>query len=283
MVQEQETAQVFTYLRSAGVEPILGKGWAIARLYPERGLRPYGDIDLFMRPEEFERANTALLDRSAPAAAIDLQKGCRNLSMDRTMDQVCERSQLVRLGNVDIRVLGLEDHFRLLCIHLLDHGAFRPLWLCDVALVMESLPESFDWDYFLSGNEKRRDWVACTMGLAHSVLGANLGDWPVSARARNLPRWLVPALLNQWSARQFYTVDLIPLWAHLRHPAQALRAIRLRWPSPIQASVELGAPFNEMPRLPLQIAAALRRATLFAFRPFYDSIRSNSAARHRLN
>jgi len=29
-----------------GVEPILGKGWAIARLYPERGMRPYGDIDL---------------------------------------------------------------------------------------------------------------------------------------------------------------------------------------------------------------------------------------------
>src|SRR5207249_8403384 len=30
-------------LRSAGVEPLLAKGWAVARLYPEAGLRPHGD------------------------------------------------------------------------------------------------------------------------------------------------------------------------------------------------------------------------------------------------
>jgi hypothetical protein len=264
-IHQQETVQAFNYLRSTGVEPVLGKGWAIARLYPERGLRPYGDIDLFMRPEEFRRAKKALLDPSAPALAIDLQNGCRDLKEDRTMDQVYERSQLVRLGDVDIRVLGIEDHLRLLCIHLLGNGAFRPLWLCDVAVVMESLPESFDWDYFLSGDRRRTDWVACTMGLAHAVLGANLGDWPVSARARNLPRWLIPALLKQWSAHEFYSVDFIPLSAHLRQPAQAFHALRLRWPSPIQASIELGAPFNEMPRLPLQIADTVRRAFLFAF------------------
>src|SRR5438132_6243758 len=43
---EREVTQVFATLRSVGVEPILIKGWAIGRMYPETGLRPSGDIDL---------------------------------------------------------------------------------------------------------------------------------------------------------------------------------------------------------------------------------------------
>src|SRR6266550_2307554 len=45
-IHERQVARVFRVLRSAGVEPILLKGWAIGRLYPEPGLRPTGDIDL---------------------------------------------------------------------------------------------------------------------------------------------------------------------------------------------------------------------------------------------
>ncbi len=263
VIHEQETAQAFAYLRSAGVEPILGKGWAIARLYPEHGLRPYGDIDLFVRPEEYERAEMALRSPSVPGLPMDLQRGCRDLKSDRSMEQVFAHSEPVRLGDANIRVLGQEDHLRLLCMHLLGHGAFRPLWLCDIAVVMESLKDGFDWDYFLSGERRRTDWVACTMGLAHAILGANLGNWPISARARKLPGWLAPALLKQWSAREFYILDTSPLKAYWFLPLKALHAIRLRWPNPIQATVELGARFNELPRAPLQVADCIRRAALF--------------------
>jgi hypothetical protein len=36
-------------------------------------------------------------------------------------------------------------------------------------------------------------------------------------------------------------------------------ALRLRWPNAIQATVELGAPFNGAPRLPYQVGECVRR------------------------
>src|SRR5262245_4650000 len=41
-VQAHLLQQLFVALCSSGVEPLLIKGWAVARLYPEPGLRPYG-------------------------------------------------------------------------------------------------------------------------------------------------------------------------------------------------------------------------------------------------
>lgn len=263
-VLERHTVRAFTYLQSKGIDPILVKGWAIARHYPEAGLRPYGDIDLIVRPQDYARTKSALQQPAALGLPIDLQQGCPDLERDRTLERIYARCKQVRLMNAEIRVLCPEDHLRLLCLHMLRHGAFRPLWLCDIALTMESLPQNFDWDYFLSGNKRRTDWVSCALGMAHAVLGAELGDWPVAARARNLPRWLIPALLKQWSAGEYYIIDTSPLKTYLFKPTEALRAIRLRWPNPIHATVELGTAFNGLPRFPYQVADSFRRAALFA-------------------
>src|SRR3977135_1985144 len=48
-IHEEKVAKAFRLLRSSAIEPILVKGWAAAGYYPERGLRPYGDIDLLVR------------------------------------------------------------------------------------------------------------------------------------------------------------------------------------------------------------------------------------------
>ena len=50
----------------------------------------------------------------------------------------------------------------------------------------------------------------------------------------------------------------------LRHPAGTLKALRLRWPNPIQATVGVGGPFNSLPRLPFQIGECLVRTLRFA-------------------
>ena len=39
----------------------MAKGWLAAGLYAQRGLRPYGDIDLWVRPQEQEAAFAALV------------------------------------------------------------------------------------------------------------------------------------------------------------------------------------------------------------------------------
>ena len=259
--KEGQIVQAITLLRSAGVEPLLVKGWAVARLYPERGLRPYGDIDLCVRPEQYAVAVAALAAPDAEGVVVDWHKGLPQLHRP-SLDDVYERSQLVPLLNVDVRILGPEDHLRYMCIHMLQHGAYRALWLCDIAVVLESLPEDFDWEYLLRGDRRPADWVASTVCLAHQLLGARLDRIPTAARDRHLPRWLLPSVLGQWSIEEHY-MDSPGLAYSLRHPAQLPKMLRLRWPNPIQATVGVGGPFNELPRLPFQLWECVLRTAYF--------------------
>lgn len=258
-VHERQLMRAITILRSAGVEPLLAKGWAVARLYPEPGLRPYGDIDLCVRPEQHAAAVAALRSAAGQGGPVDLHQGFRLL--DRSWDGLCDRSQLVRLGEVDIRILGPEDHLRLLCVHMLSHGVERPLWLCDVGAALASRPADFDWDRCLAGSKRRSDWVACALGLAHQLLGARLDGTPVAWRANHLPSWLVPTVLRQWGLGYRHRE---PIVAYLRHPARVPGALLLCWPDPILATVEVGGPFNELPRLPFQLAQCLSRTIQIA-------------------
>lgn len=256
-LHERDLAQVITRLRAGGVESCVVKGWAIAQLYLEPGLRPHGDIDLCVRPEEYAAATAILQNWVGHTAVVDLHQGFAQLDVC-SLDELYARSQLVRLGELDVRVLGLEDHLRLLCVHLLRHGAWRPLWLCDVAVALESRPSGFDWDRCLGRNRRRADWVACTIGLAHQLLDVPVDDTPVAWRARHLPRWLVPAVLEQWKTP--CTVDHLPpepFATTLHHPARVPKALYLRWPDPIVATIDRKGPFNALPRLPFQLGAYL--------------------------
>jgi putative nucleotidyltransferase-like protein len=125
-LREHQLIQSLKLLRSARIEPMLAKGLAVARLYPERGLRPYGDIDLYV----FRR-----------------------------------------------------------------------------------------WQ----------------LGRGH--------------------------------------IGTLPAAALLRRPAGLLKALRPRWPNPIQATVSLGGSFNELPRLPFQLGECMKRTSQFVARGEYFSTR----------
>ena len=260
-LQEREILQAFEVLRSAGIEPLLAKGWAITRLYPGPGLRSYTDIDLCVRAQHRSMAKDTLSDLVAQGCWLDLHTEFRPL--DRTVEELYLHSQQVSLGEAEIRVLGPEDQLRLSCLHMLYHGVFRPVWLCDLGMVLESLPSDFDWDYFLHGRHRNSDGVLCALGLAHRLLGANLPqDAPLALREAHLPGWLIPSVLEQWGKMEHYMYSL-PMAFHLRHPKGLFQALRLRWPNSIQATTRVGGPFNELPRLPFQIAEVFLRTGRF--------------------
>lgn len=262
-IKEIEISQVFSFLRSQGLEPLMGKGWAIARHYPEPGLRPYGDIDLYVRPEEHAAFAAALGKPESGRWNIDLHRGAAELD-DRGFDELYARSQLVRLGEVEVRTFGPEDHLRLLCLHFLREGALRPLWLCDIAVALNSLPSGFDWKYFLSGSERRADWAICAIGLARQLLGAETDGLPVAGRAERLPRWLIPTVLQQWGAGKITKGRRVPMASYLRNPAGALSSLLQRWPNAIEATVGVKGPFNNWPRLPFQLGDCVLRTVRFA-------------------
>ncbi|MCU1281948.1 MAG: hypothetical protein JWM53_5494, partial [bacterium] len=91
---------------------------------------------------------------------------------------------------------------------------------------------------------------------------------PRRGRARALPRWLVPAVLRQWSDETFTPQGArTPMANLLGQPRAMLSAARQRWPNPIEATIGVGALFDEAPRLPFQLAECVRRAARFITSP----------------
>ena len=263
-ILEAKIPAAFARLRARGVEPLLGKGWAVARLYPRPGLRPYGDIDLYVRAEDGPAARAALDEPGANGLPVDLHCGLAELD-DRRFEDVLARSRTVRLGDAEVRVFGPEDHLRLLALHLLRHGAWRPVWFADVALILETVPPDFEWACFMSGDGARTDAAVCALRLAHELLGASLEGVPAPVRERRLPRWLVPAILRQWGDVGFEPHGTrTPMAVELRRPRGLLRALRARWPNAVEATVGRRARFNGLPRLPFQIGECFARTLRFA-------------------
>lgn len=268
-LQEREIEHVFSLLRSAGVEPILLKGWAAAGLYPERALRPPGDIDLCIRPVQYEVAKAALWGPERRGTALtDLNHTEFARLGDAGWDGLYARSLLAPLNDSRIRVLGREDQLRLLCLHLLRHSAYRPLWLCDVAAALESAAADFDWGAALGGDVPERNWVACALDVAHRLLGARFDHAPEGVRAFRAPEWLFGEVLKQWQrpcTDQRRPRELMAV--SLRRPSRALPALLDRWPDPIRASIRLGLPFDESLGLTRQLRFYLTQSADFLKRP----------------
>ncbi|HET9531637.1 MAG TPA: nucleotidyltransferase family protein [Blastocatellia bacterium] len=263
IIHEINLKKVLALYRSNGIDPVLVKGGAIARLYPELGLRLYGDIDLCIPPKQYEAAVEVKRSAEGRSFPIDLHRGFEKLD-NRRADELFARSEVVKIGEVEARVLCPEDHLRVLCLHTLRHGAMRPVWLIDIAVAFESRPDRFEWDICIGNDKRRADWIACSIGLAHRLLGVNVDDTPVARRAKSLPRWIVPSVLKLWSSRQKPHGIRTPMAHYLRHPAGLAAAIRLRWPNPIEATVDVNGPFNEWPRLPFQLGDCVVRTARFA-------------------
>jgi hypothetical protein len=257
-VGEGDVAEACRSLREAGLRACLGKGWALSRRYPQPGLRPCGDVDLYVRRQDAPRARRAL---ARGPVAVDLHAGFADLD-DRDASEIERRAEQVALGGGSVRLLGPEDHLRLVALHALRHGMLRPLWLCDVALLVESIPAGFDWSYFSAGHPRRSRAALVCFSLAEALLGASLEAVPVDLRAQP-PSWLVPATLQAWSSGVPLHGARTPFGAALASPRSLWPAIRMRWPNPIEATARLSAPFDERPRLPYQLADVALRAAGF--------------------
>jgi len=265
-LRRRQVARVFEVFRAHGVEPILLKGWAAARLYAEEGLRPYADVDLCIPPEqaaEARRAHGAV----AEECSIDLHLGLHHLD-DRPLADVYERSEQVALEGGRVRILGAEDHLRLLALHMLGHGAWRPVWLADIAAALERRPASFDWARFEAGAPRRTEWAATALRLAHLLLGADVDGVPASLVHRPTPGWAMGAILDAWGfdGRRVPQGARLPM-GQVRGIASLVTGLWERWPDPLEATVGVGAPINAFPRWPVQLAECVARVTRFLRAP----------------
>jgi hypothetical protein len=248
--REQHIGPLLGKFRRVGMDPILIKGWSLARLYPESGLRPYCDIDFVVPDYQAEAALSLVADGQDPR--VDLEHEQITRFDQRTWNELRHRSCVVTLGKAKIRVLSPEDELRAQCIHFLKHGGCGPLSLCDIALLVESRSAGFDWDICLGKASKQRSWINCALLLAHGLLGMSLEGVPLDS-SEEIPRWVFTTVLDQWGqVPEAYQADVRSC---LRHPARIAKAIADRWPpNPIVATLTSGSRFGVWPTPVLQIA-----------------------------
>src|SRR5207237_1815433 len=144
-LKEEQIKQAFDFFRVEGVEPILIKGWAAARFYPNKYDRLFADIDLCVEPDLFEKAKLLSEKTEIKKLNIDLHCGFRHLDTS-SWEDLFDNSLLAEIGEIKSGILSHEDHLRVLCAHWLnDVGAEREK-LRDIFYAVKNRPKDFDWN-----------------------------------------------------------------------------------------------------------------------------------------
>lgn len=255
-LHQRALAGLVSRLRTGGVEPIIVKGWVAARQYPTSGLRAYLDHDICVRRADSARSRAILASGPDRTSVVDLHDGFATLD-DSPEDELFARSSLVDCDTTSIRVLSPEDHLRVLCRHAMRHGFARPVWLCDVAVAVETRSAAFDWARCLGPRARGAAWVTRTLQIAQAVLGMTSEGTPAADLRSPLPRWVLPTVLRAWDQAPAPKARMATA---LQRPSTILREMRQHWPNGLQATFAVGGPINNLPRWPFQAAVPGRPA-----------------------
>ncbi len=255
-VSVRSVVDAVSWFRGNGLEPILIKGWAIAKEYPKDRFRHYTDIDLALPSSQIYLAYQIRDAERLKGLSVDLHPELKQLDT-LPWAQLFQDSQLVQLNDHQIRILCPEDHLRVLAVHwLIDGGWFRDrLW--DIYYAVENRPDNFDWERCLNVvSERRRRWIVCVIGLTHKYLGLNIDDLPFADEAKDLPNWLIKAVEREWASG----VRLLPLFYVAGNRQDLLKQIKKRVrPNPIHATVDMEGSFDAPTRIHYQIGTIIKR------------------------
>jgi len=251
--QEVRVAQAFQLFRKNGVEPILIKGFAAARNYPDSRVRLSLDIDFAVAAGDFEKARVI---ETPEGVGIDVHRELRGLDT-LGWTNLFENSQLIEIDGCSVRVPRAEDHLRVLCVHWLTDGGSNKDRLWDIYYAIESRGADFDWGRFLDVvSPVRRRWLVATAGLAHRYLGLDLSGTPIENEALDLPVWLIKTVEREWASG----TPERPMETTVYDPGVFLMQLRKRLrPNPIRATVEMEGSFDARTRVFYQIGNFLSR------------------------
>jgi hypothetical protein len=232
----EELEALFGALNRAGIEPVVLKGAYLARfVYPTPGLRPFGDLDLLVRPEDRERAAEALMalgyrdytpkgrDRvylarhhhhwgfvRQGALLVELHWALTPPSSTVQFDTAAlfGRSRHLEVGERQARGLAPSDHFLYTAVHVAKHHFRVPLRsYLDLALILREAGP-LDWPGLRTEAEARGAGVDLAAVLATAEALRFLALPPAAAGLDASAAGVAPAALAQ------YAVD----WPFLSRP-----------------------------------------------------------------
>ncbi len=178
-----ELNKVLEHLNEAGIQTLVLKGAALAEtIYGNIALRPMGDIDLLVSPEDAARALDSLADagyvpgtepQHGMALVYENEVALHKPGMESylleihwalfdspfyqqmPLDWFWQTRQVVETPTGSFYKLSPSAEVLYLCGHLALHHAHEPvmLWLNDLAMILEHQQEKIDWSVFLEQTE----------------------------------------------------------------------------------------------------------------------------------
>lgn len=250
-------AEIFRRASVEELTPILIKGFAVGRFFPPTQPRIQTDVDLVVAENEYRRARFWLSKEKFHAYPIDLHEGFGDRDPS-AWNVLFDRSQILDVDGVGVRVLADEDNLRLTAAHWLIDGGVYEEKLKDIYYLVKNRKPDFDWDLCLSAaGAVRRTWVLTAVATARDYLELNVTDLSKEIRDFQLPKWYKPAIEREWRLGPYLR---IPAKNALRRPKLLFEQIRRRFPpNPIAATCDTESPFDDVPRWPLQLKSLRKR------------------------
>ena len=177
-------------------------------LYPDVGLRPMGDIDILIHPQDYDQAIACMLDQGFNLLPypdlpfgkkyawahdlqhldknvwIDLQWGVMQLEWDIAgegsfyfdSEKMWQNAQLMTVQDYQIYVPKLEDMLFHLCIHLEGHRYAELVLFCDIAEFIRQYGAGLDWDYLfdLARKHNAQSSIYYVLLVTHKLFGCSL-------------------------------------------------------------------------------------------------------------
>ncbi len=210
-------------LTRAGLEPVVLKGPAVARRYPDPGLRPMDDLDILLPPVQHKGAVKALEEAgwvlsSGPARhdydTVLQHPAVPHFPLELHHDLESWRERAHELTAIDLwrarvpldcmgtRAFGLpvEEELIALAAHAAKpyHHFERLIWSVDLAVIIGAAGPGLDWERVA----ERARQVGCTtmvaVGMCHARrLGATVPDELVVLPPSRLRRTVIAPLLDE--------------------------------------------------------------------------------------
>jgi len=221
-LRDEMVAALAAAAAAKGVEVMIYKGWAAARFYPEPGLRPSGDIDVIVKPDDARAAEE--IAATVPGIALDIHRSPPpGLG---TSGELLARAAQITVDGAEIAVPATADHVLMSAWHMFKHGAWRPLWLCDIATMLEADPQE--------GRPVEEPYAS------YRSVAAGLAATALEARTEHLmaPDWVRQTVAEEWGSLRFRAYG--PLATSLRtSPLTAVIELPGRLPNRLAATVAL--------------------------------------------
>jgi Uncharacterised nucleotidyltransferase len=174
----RELARVLDCCDSIGVDALPYKGIVLAETYyGDVALRQAGDIDFFVRKEDFGRVKNALrdlgyvarqpvpqhheeeylasgyecsFDGAAGNSLLEVQWALqpRFYAVDFAMESLFSRAVRATVAGRQVNTPRPEDLLLMLSVHAAKHIWSRLIWICDIARIVRR--ENLDWDWVQS-------------------------------------------------------------------------------------------------------------------------------------